>query len=110
MEKSKSTNSKIADALVIVIFLLLSYGLYSFYSDNENLEVQIEKRDTLIRQMQLKDSLFTAQSQKNQSVVEKYISDCNIIINGKKVSSDELVQFLNKQIREIDQLNFTIPG
>lgn len=72
--------------------------------DNNEIQVQIEKRDNLIKEKQANDSLLSAQATANEKIKEKYIDECGILINGKKVTTDQLVLFINDQIKESDKL------
>ncbi|MFY7938067.1 MAG: hypothetical protein ACOVOQ_11865 [Flavobacterium sp.] len=89
----------------VCFFLLLMVSLIGvgmLYENKIDLEEQISKRDELIRKKEISDSILLTQSKNNTSIVEKYISDCGILINNKKVTTDELIQFLNSKISEIN--------
>lgn len=85
--------------LIISIFLFLI-----FYNDNQNLEKQIIKREKLIKKAVVKDVELSKQKTKSDSIIEKYIDDCGIRINDKKVTSAELLELIYSQINEIKQL------
>jgi hypothetical protein len=72
--------------------------------DNNEIQVQIEKRDNLIKAKQANDSLLSAQTTTNEKIIEKYIDDCGILINGRKVTTDQLLLYIKDQIKESEQL------
>lgn len=72
--------------------------------DNNEIQVQIEKRDNLIKEKQVNDSLLATQTTTNEKIIEKYIDDCGILINGRKVTTDQLLLYIKDQIKENEQL------
>lgn len=101
---NKKTKSFLFDILIL-FFIIGSLGSIGLLYENKiELEEQISRRDELIRKKEISDSTLLAQSKKNESTVEKYISDCGILINNKKVSTDELIQFLNIKLEKINSL------
>ena len=72
--------------------------------DNNEIQVQIEKRDNLIKAKQANDSILAAQSSANEKITEKYIDNCGILIDGHKVTTDQLVLFIRDQIKESSKL------
>lgn len=85
-------------AIVIILLSIL-------YIDNENLENQVLKREKLIKKAVVKDDILSKQKTKSDSIIERYISDCGIMIDNKKVSTEELLSYLYKQNRQIDDLS-----
>lgn len=102
--ESKKNKNILFDILFFVLLIGSIGGIVLLYDNKLNLEEQIEKRDDIIRKKEVSDSILLAQSEKNKSTVEKYISDCGILINDKKVSTDELVEFLNAKLDKINSL------
>ena len=95
-----------------LLVVVLSFGLAIaiillsiLYNDNKNLENQVLKREKLIKKAVVKDGILSKQKTKSDSIIERYISDCGIIIDNKKVSSEELLQYLYSQNQQINNLN-----
>jgi hypothetical protein len=107
MEKNNPNNKFLYSfcALLIIVSTLLVLVLID---NNKALQRQVDLRDTLIRNIQLHDSLLLAQNQKTQSSINKYIYDCNIVIDGRKVSTNELIQLLTNQINQLQINNDSI--
>src|SRR5690606_10578110 len=74
------------------------------YFDNKELEKQVLQREELIKKSVIEDNNFNNQKIKSDSIIERYIEDCNILINNKKVSTEELLEYMNSQLNAIEQL------
>lgn len=95
--KSKNRYNLLHDiGFIIVGIILIAIGV-TLYLDNNNLENQLIKSEALIDEIILQDSINSEQKSNSDKIIEKYIEDCNILINGKKVSTDDLVIFMNEQ-------------
>lgn len=103
MEKNnKYKLSVIVLSLGLTIAIIL---LSILYNDNMNLENQVLKREKLIKKTVVKDALLSKQKTKSDSIIERYISDCGIMIDNKKVSTEELLSYLYIQNQQINDLN-----
>ena len=96
--------NKILVVILSFIFLLSIALNILFISDNKDLQLQIEKRDKVFKERQTNDSILASQKSTNERIIEKYVDDCGIMIGGRKVTSDELLLYINKQIEENRQL------
>jgi len=102
MEKSKKY--KIYTFFLSVVLIISILLLSMFYRDNQNLAKQILKREKLIKKAVVKDVELSKQKTKSDSIIERYIDDCGIRINNKKVTSAELLKLIYSQIKEIQEL------
>lgn len=103
--ETSNRNSARFFVIVLLIGLAIASGIaILLYSDNQELKNQVVKRDALIKRNVVNDSLFSNRKTKSDSIIEKYIDDCNILINNKKVSTEELLDFMNSQVDEIKKL------
>lgn len=105
MKKVSYINPKILISLIIILLLFLCGTIIVLLNDNKNLQEQVLVREKLIREKQVNDSILLSQSTHNEKIIEKYISECGILVNGKKLTTDELVQYMNKQFEEINDIN-----
>lgn len=100
--------TKIVFAFLLLI-LLLSFGMNAIlFFNNEDLQHQIVQRDVLIQERQVADSSICVQHESNERIVKKYIDDCGILINDKRVSTKELLEFINERIKLNDQLEYQL--
>ncbi|WP_299124182.1 hypothetical protein [uncultured Tenacibaculum sp.] len=104
METSNKNFLKII-VIVLSIGLVIAIGISSLlYFDNKNLENQVLKREKLIKKTFLEEDALNSKKTKSDSIIKKYIQDCNILINNKKVSTEELLEFINSQLKSIEKL------
>lgn len=103
--ENKRKSTLVADIIILLLLMISIGAVILLLKDKEDLEYQINKRDKLISDKRTSDSLLCMQNQKNERIIEKYISECGITINGKNVSTDELLKYLRNQINEINNLN-----
>lgn len=104
METNNKNNSKF---IVIVLFigLAIAIGISGLlYLDNKELENQVIKREEFIKKTFFEDDALKNQKTKSDSIIERYIEDCNILINNKKVSTEELLEYMNNQLKSIEKL------
>lgn len=97
---------EIVNALPVLFFVGACIIAWIFYENNQDLNDQIIKRDNLIKEMQKNDSTLGIQNRKNAEIITKYISECDIIIDGKKLSTSELVNYLRNLYTEKYRLQF----
>jgi hypothetical protein len=91
---------------VIVLLLLLFLGSFtmSLYEYSENLEKEIAQRDTTIMQLSRNDSIYSTKTKEYSEVITKYIENCNFYIDGKQISTNDLIKLTNQLIEEKDKL------
>lgn len=90
---------------IIIFFLFMLFlGTSSLgvvlYEYNKDLQVQLKAREQLINNARLKDSLFVKETKRYADTITKYISDCEFTMNGKKISTAELLRITNEAINE----------
>lgn len=92
--------------LVFVLLLLLFLGSFtmSLYEYSGNLEKAIAQRDTIIMQLSRNDSIYSTKTKEYSEVITKYIDNCNFYIDGKHISTNDLIKFTNQLIEEKDKL------
>ncbi|MBA9074732.1 cell division protein FtsB [Flavobacterium gossypii] len=91
--------------LILLASLLVSLALlFILILDNKKLEKQVQKRENLIEKTVIKEAQLSKQKTKNDSIIERFIDDCGIRINNKKVSSEDLLKLINEQVKEIESL------
>lgn len=93
-EEGKMKNNFIVLFLFLLVLLLGSVSLILYINNIEYLE-QVNERDALIKSSQIRDSISKVSLQRNADVITKYVNDCNLEINGKKITLDEFVKILN---------------
>lgn len=104
MEATKRNNAKFIGVILVFALAISTAVIYLLFTDNQELKNQVIKRDKLIKENVISDSLFNNRKTKGDSIIERYIDECNILINNKKVSTEELLDFLNSQVDEIKRL------
>lgn len=77
----------------IVIILIVTLSIMINYLSQ--LKYEIARRDSLIQRMQAGDSLYQKGLKNYADVIQKYVQDCKFSINGKEISSQELVRIVN---------------
>lgn len=108
IEQQKKKALRFVFSFLFVLIIGLIGIAFLLFQDNGDLKNEINRKDSLIKNTRVLDSTLFSQQKKNKSIVEKYISDCNIVINGKKVTTEELIVYMNKQIDVINTLNRTV--
>jgi hypothetical protein len=100
----KKRNNNIVQLIFQIIPILTGVGIAILsgviYKNNQDLQSQIKKRDQLIKEVRYSDSLFSLQNKKNAEIITKYISECNIVIDGKQLSTEELITYIRKLYTE----------
>lgn len=106
--------NKVKYIILFLLILFIGAGLLSLflYSYSNNLEQEIVKRDLLLKDVKQRDSLYESKTKKYAEVITKYVSDCNFYVDGKKISTSELLRITNKTLNENrylkDSLHFYI--
>lgn len=90
-------------AIIIVLILCLAL-IVALVFENDRLVAQVEKRDKLIETMKAGDSSFLKKSKEYSKVIDHYITNCDLTIDGKKITLDDLVRMLNETEREKNKL------
>jgi len=83
-------------------------GAFFLIDHSDKLERELIYKDSLIRRIQRNDSLYNNSVKGYSEVIERYISDCNFILNGKKISTEELVKLANHTLNENEILKDSI--
>ncbi len=99
--KSLSRNQRLARIILVILSVAVTiFFMISMINYSRALEGEVAARDSLINLMQKEDSTTLSSTKKYSQIITKYIEDCNILIDGKKVSTPDLVKLLNKQMEE----------
>lgn len=84
--------AKIIIPLLLFLLLLSLAFIFIMYDNNSELSIQLESRDTLIKKIQVNDSLSCAHTADYTKTITKYVtSDCELLIGNKKVSLNEFI-------------------
>ena len=86
---------------LLVLATLLSASVvinFILNDNNQQLQYQIELRDSTLNKINVSDSILCAQSIKNSEIIEKYINNCSFLLNGKEITSEELILYVEKII------------
>lgn len=93
---------------VFFFFTAIFFAIYVAYN-NEELKDQILKRDVMIGNSRIRDSLFNKNRDSTASVISKYTSDCSLIVGGKEVSLESLLNKIvtleNEKLDLLKQFN-----
>ena len=74
--------------LLVVIFLFITV------SNNKSLQKTLIKKDDILKNVLIKDSLLQKSKAQYQSKISRHIQGCDFIIDGKKVDSNELMKII----------------
>lgn len=80
---------------LFILTLILGTCNYILYNNNSEITKQVNERDSLIKSSYLRDSITSIKTQKNAEIITKYVNDCSLEIDGKKISLEEFVKLLN---------------
>jgi hypothetical protein len=100
--------NKIFDIIVLILLLASSSIAVLLYLDRTELFDQVQDRDILIENLRKVDSISFTQNSRNAKVIERYISNDNLVMGGKKIGLDDLVTLLNKCSNEKADLQIKI--
>jgi hypothetical protein len=107
-EITKSPSNKKVNALLTAyaVFITVIGLIFTSYLYDNNIELQnaVGQRDTLIASMQRGDSLYKSSVKGYSEIITKYVSDCNFVIDGKKVSTQDLVKLINDILNQNQSL------
>lgn len=103
--KNKNRFNLLFNIGFIVVGICLIIISIILYIDNNKLENQLIKSEALIDEIMIQDSINAIQKSNSNRIIEKYIEGCNILINGKEVSTEDLVLFMNEKIKENKNLS-----
>lgn len=108
----KRSNIKYWIALFIVILIsaIMSSIAFIHYQDDtiKDLNRIIDGKEKLLRITRFNDSLNAFKTQSYSNVITKYVNDCNFQIDGKTVSTSQLVKLTNNYINENDLLRDSV--
>ena len=82
-------------SLIIIIFLFGFFGVYVGIINDDLLD-EIGRKEALIENMNLRDSLNKVSTSTTESVITKYTTGCELKIDGKIITMDELLNSLNQ--------------
>jgi hypothetical protein len=97
--------------LLIIVFSLITSITFSFilYKSNQDLFIEIGKRDELIKRTQLNDSLNCEHTIKYVNTITKYVTqDCGLLIDNKEISLDEFISIYSDEIDKKNKLRSEI--
>lgn len=107
-ETIKTPSNKKGNALLTAyaVYITVVGLIFTMYLYDNNIELQsaIGQRDTLIVSMQRGDSLYKSSLKGYSEIITKYVSDCNFVINGKKVSTQNLIKLINEILYQNETL------
>jgi len=83
--------------LITIISTVISLILYD---NTEKLNFELAQRDSLISQIRLNDSLYSSSIKGYSEVITKYVSNCNITIDGRRITTEELAKMVNQMLEE----------
>jgi len=97
---------RVTKAFLILIGATICYFFYLLYDENQYLYEYIDKQDKQIDETIAIDSSFIAQNENLTQQLSNFLTEdgCGIQINGKDVSSSELVKILSETFKENDSL------
>jgi hypothetical protein len=93
---------------IVLIMILLGLSLYSLQTYFYNVELNkiITNKDKILGDLLLKDSIHNLSEKKYSENIQKYVEECSFIVDGKTISSQELVNIVQKLYNERDNLNY----
>lgn len=88
--------------------ILLGLSIYSLetYFYNVELNEIVTDKDKILGDLLLNDSIHNLSEKKYSENILKYVKECSFIVNGKTISSQELVNIVQKLYNERDNLNY----
>jgi hypothetical protein len=100
--------NRVPDLILGVMALLGSVLTLMLYNDNKELENQVADRDKLISAGRYKDSAYATKTERYADTITKYISEKSFEIDGKSVSTGDLIKIMNNNFREIATLTDSV--
>jgi hypothetical protein len=90
----------------ILFFVICSLGLLciTLFHFNEKLYIQIEQKDSLIKNNDLRDSIYTEATKEYSEVINKYVNNCSFTVNEKSISTQELLKLVNNTFDKNQEL------
>lgn len=91
---------------VIMVALGISSILYTYFLSDytDKLEIQLKDKQELLDFSLKNDSLYLEELKKSNDSIKKYVNNCNFTVNGKSISSQELVKLVNKAMSKSNNL------
>ena len=78
---------------ILLFFLIISLGaMYTFFNYNKELELQIQKRDKTIQQINKIDSILIEKTKDYAKQIEEFKTQPSFIYNGKEITASEIVE------------------
>lgn len=88
-------NSRIINFILFILLIICLGVLFTFYDYNQKLESQILARDKTIDEINKTDSLLVERTKEYVKQIKKFNSQPSYILNGKKITTSEIVDLLN---------------
>lgn len=90
---------------ILLFFLIISLGaMYTFFNYNKELELQIQKRDKTIQEINKVDSVLIEKTKDYAKQIEEFKTQPSFIFKGKEITASEIVDLLNIAYEKIDDL------
>ena len=86
---------------ILIAYAILATAiciLFSSYLYDKNLDLQdgISQRDVFIASIQKGDSAYTSAVKSYSETITKYVDNCNLTVDGKEISTENLVKLINE--------------
>jgi len=104
-------NNRTINFILFVVLMVCMGVLYTFYDYNKNLESQIIARDKTIKEIRKTDSLLIEKTKEYAKQIEKFNSQPSYILEGKEITTKEIVELLNdsyEKISFLEQENYNL--
>lgn len=83
-----------------VLFVASSIVGFILYQNNGDLQVQLKNKEKLLNDRMIGDSTYLSKTRQYSEVITKYISNCEFTMDGKKISTAELLKIVNRSLNE----------
>jgi len=91
-------NISIFSFVISLIGLATSVGLLTI--SNNRLNIELKGRDSLIKNIRIQDSGYALQIKQYSDTLTQYVRGCSFEINGKVISTAELLKVANKSFQD----------
>lgn len=87
--------------VISIVCIILVLILFNYKTELEN---QINKKDDIITKSVERDSLLIQKTSEFAKTINHYVNNCEFSIDGKKITSSQIVDITNKAIEENNKL------
>ena len=98
--------------IIVGLLIVLFFGgwLFSFYllDQNQQLKDEIFERNSLLQETRKRDSALNVTTKKYSDTINKYVNNCEVTIDGKKIPLDGLLTILNNSYNDNNKLTDTV--